>query len=77
MDGHLPESVKSERVKYLEELSDALNAEYRLRFKGTRQEVLFEGRVKGGLMGGYTGNYLRVERPYVAEQIGQIVTVIY
>ncbi len=77
MDGHLPESVKTERVKLLEELSDALNAEYRLRFKGTRQEVLFEGRVKGGLMGGYTGNYLRVERPYVAEQIGQIVTVIY
>ena len=77
MDGHLPESVKTERVKVLEALSDALHEEYRLRFVGTRQKVLFEGRVKGGLMGGYTGNYLRVERPYVAEQIGQIVSVIY
>lgn len=77
MEGHLPESVKTERVKVLEELSDNLHEEYRRRFVGTRQEVLFEGRVKGGLMGGYTGNYLRVERPYVAEQIGQIVPVIF
>ena len=77
MEGHLPESLKTQRVKHLEALSDSLHEEYRLRFVGTRQEVLFEGRVKGGLMGGYTGNYLRVERPYVAEQIGQIVPVIY
>lgn len=77
MEGHLPENVKTERVKILEELSDYLHEDYRRRFLGTSQEVLFEGRVKGGLMGGYTGNYLRVERPYVAEQIGQIVPVIF
>ena len=77
MDGHLPETVKTRRVKILEELSDTLNLEYRKRFVGTRQEVLFEGRVKGGLMGGYTGNYLRVELPFRAEAIGQIVPVIY
>ena len=77
MEGHLPESVKTERVKVLEALSDTLHEEYRLRFVGTKQDVLFEGRLKGGLMGGYTGNYLRVERPYIAEQIGQIVPVIY
>ncbi|MBP5692830.1 MAG: tRNA (N(6)-L-threonylcarbamoyladenosine(37)-C(2))-methylthiotransferase MtaB [Bacteroidales bacterium] len=77
MEGHLPENVKTERVKILEELSDHLHEDYRRRFLGTSQEVLFEGRVRGGLMGGYTGNYLRVERPYVAEQIGQIVPVIF
>jgi threonylcarbamoyladenosine tRNA methylthiotransferase MtaB len=77
MEGHLPENVKTERVKILEKLSDHLHEDYRRRFIGTSQEVLFEGRVKGGLMGGYTGNYLRVERPYVAEQIGQIVPVIF
>lgn len=77
MEGHLPENVKTERVKILEELSDHLHEDYRRRFLGTSQEVLFEGRVKCGLMGGYTGNYLRVERPYVAEQIGQIVPVIF
>ena len=77
MEGHLPENVKTERVKILEELSDHLHEDYRRRFIGTSQEVLFEGRVKGGLMGGYTGNYLRVERPFVAKQIGQIVPVIF
>lgn len=77
MEGHLPELVKTERVKTLEALSDSLHEEYRLRFVGTEQKVLYEGRVKGGQMGGYTGNYLRVERPYREEQIGQVVSVIY
>ena len=45
------------------------------RFAGSEQSVLFESTQKGGKMFGYTGNYIRVERPYNAELIGQIVKV--
>lgn len=78
MDGHLPESVKTQRVKALEELSNELHAEYCNRFKGSVQKVLFEGKVtgNGSLMGGYTGNYIRVERPYNELSIGKIEEVV-
>ena len=78
MEGHLPESVKTQRVKVLEELSDRLHAEYCNRFKGSLQKVLFEGKVtgNGSLMGGYTGNYIRVERPYNESSIGKIEEVV-
>ncbi|MBR2136164.1 MAG: tRNA (N(6)-L-threonylcarbamoyladenosine(37)-C(2))-methylthiotransferase MtaB [Bacteroidales bacterium] len=76
MEGQVPESVKTQRVKALEQLSDELHQQYCSRYVGSVQKVLFEGRVKGSLMGGYTGNYIRVERPYDASSIGKIVEVI-
>ena len=76
MPGQLPESVKTQRVKALEQLSDELHQQYCSRYVGSVQKVLFEGRVKGSLMGGYTGNYIRVERPYDASSIGKIVEVV-
>lgn len=77
MEGHLPEIVKTARVRVLEDLSDSLHAQYRQRFDASFQQVLWEGRVKGNpkLMGGYTGNYLRVERPYDQSLIGHITEV--
>lgn len=77
MEGHLPEIVKTARVRVLEDLSDSLHTQYRQRFDGSLQQVLWEGRVKGNpkLMGGYTGNYLRVERPYDQSLIGHITEV--
>ncbi len=78
MDGHIADKVKTERVEVLEALSASLHTEYEQRFKGSVQKVLFEGKIKGtqNLMGGYTGNYLRVERPYEKEAIGKIREVI-
>ena len=76
MEGQVPESVKTQRVKALEQLSDELHQQYCSRYVGSLQKVLFEGRVKGSLMGGYTGNYIRVERPYDASSIGKIVEVV-
>ncbi len=76
MEGQVPESVKTQRVKALEQLSDELHQQYCSRYVGSVQKVLFEGRVKGSLMGGYTGNYIRVERPYDASSIGKIVEVV-
>jgi MiaB-like tRNA modifying enzyme len=76
MPNQVDESVKHSRVEALTQLSDMLNNEYVSRFKGTQQDVLFESTQKGGKMYGYTGNYIRVERPYIMENIGKIISVI-
>lgn len=75
MQNQVREAEKTRRVEALVQLSDRLHAEYAGRFKGTRQEVLFESTQKGGMMFGYTGNYIRVERPYDRTSIGKIVEV--
>ncbi len=72
----IQESIKSERVAALTELSDKLYAEYCQRYSGTTQPVLFESTVKGGKMYGYTGNYIKVEREYNKGAIGEIVGVV-
>lgn len=76
MPGQVRESEKTRRVEELVRLSDRLHGEYVERFRGSRQQVLFESTQKGGLMFGYTGNYIRVERPYDREAIGKIMEVI-
>lgn len=58
------DSVKTERVARLEALCAGLHSEFIERNRGRRSQVLWESDVKDGLMGGYTGNYIRVERPY-------------
>ena len=55
------DSVKAQRVAALEELCDQIHAEFVSANKGVREKVLWESSVKGGLMGGYTGNYIRLE----------------
>ena len=69
----IQDSVKTERVNRLEALCKELNDAFIARNKGTKGEVLFESSVKGGHMFGYTGNYIRVERPYEADKVGTIV----
>ena len=75
MKGQVREIVKTQRVEKLMQLSDKLHDEYCCRFKGTEQEVLFESANKDGKMFGYTGNYIKVERPYNEELIGEIAKV--
>lgn len=58
------DSVKTERVARLEELCAELHSAFVERNRGRRSQVLWESDVKDGMMGGYTGNYIRVERPY-------------
>lgn len=67
--------VADERVKRLTELSGRLHREFSEQFIGTEAKVLFESTKKGGLMFGYTENYLRVEVPYQKERINRIVSV--
>jgi threonylcarbamoyladenosine tRNA methylthiotransferase MtaB len=58
------DSVKTERVARLEALCDELHTAFTAANKGVHTEVLWESSVKGGQMGGYTANYIRVEKPW-------------
>ena len=70
------ESVKTERAARLQALSDRLHAEFTAANAGRTARVLFESKLKGGQMFGYTENYLRVERPYDKSLIGKIVEIL-
>lgn len=60
----VPDAVKTERVARLETLCDELHAAFVAAHTGLKETVLWESSVKNGKMGGYTGNYIRVEKPF-------------
>ncbi len=68
--------IKTKRVQMLEELCRELHEEFVRANAGVREKVLFESTDKRGMMEGYTGNYIRISRPYDPEQIGQIIDII-
>ena len=69
------DSVKQERVAALEGLCEELHTEFVSANKGVREKVLWESSVKGGLMGGYTGNYIRLEKPFDAALVNTLEEV--
>ncbi|MDO5322086.1 MAG: tRNA (N(6)-L-threonylcarbamoyladenosine(37)-C(2))-methylthiotransferase MtaB [Bacteroidia bacterium] len=75
MPDQIGEEVKKQRVAALEELCARLSAEFREANKGVAERVLFESTNRKGTMEGYTGNYIRVERPYDPELVNQLVDV--
>lgn len=70
------DSVKTARVQMLEELCARLHEEFVEANKGVAEKVLFESTDRNGMMEGYTGNYIRISRPYDKELIGTIVDVV-
>lgn len=68
--------VKTKRVQMLEDLSAILHQEFIAANKGVREKVLFESTDRKGMMEGYTGNYIRVSRPYDPEMIGTVADII-
>ena len=66
---------KTLRVQMLEELSAQLHAEFLDSNKGVAEQVLFESTDRKGMMEGYTGNYIRISRPFDPSLIGKIVDV--
>ena len=66
---------KTLRVQMLEELSAQLHAEFLESNKGVAEQVLFESTDRKGMMEGYTGNYIRISRPFDRALIGKIVDV--
>ncbi len=67
--------VKTKRVQMLEELCKELHDEFIESNKGVSEKVLFESTDRKGMMEGYTGNYIRISRPYDPELIGKIIDI--
>lgn len=76
MPGQVPEEEKHRRVAVLEDLCARLHAEFHGLNRGVAEKVLFESTKRGGKMEGYTGNYIRVERPYDPALVNTLVDVI-
>lgn len=76
MPGQVDESVKNERVRILEELSAELHNSFCDENIGQEKMVLFESTRKGGMMYGYTENYIRVEVPYDRSLIGKVSRLV-
>ena len=68
--------VKTKRVQMLEALCEELHREFIEANTGVSEKVLFESTDRKGMMEGYTGNYIRVSRPFDSELIGKIVDVV-
>lgn len=75
MKDQVQDSVKTERVKILEELCGELHSEFISKNRGVHEKVLFESSDKDGRMFGYTGNYIRIERPYDPGIAGKIIDI--
>ena len=76
MGGQVQESVRTARAARLEALCEELHTEFVASCKGTRETVLWESARKGGMMEGYTGNYIRLERPYDPALAGTLQEVV-
>lgn len=63
------------RAKRLEELSSRCHYDFCKRYVGTTAEVLFESTMRGGMMTGFTSNYLKIKVPYDKRYINRIVNV--
>ena len=59
----------------LEELCDELHYNFCAQGVGAEMDVLFESTMRGGMMYGYTGNYIRVKAPYRRDLINKICRV--
>ena len=75
MPNKVPSYISTQRVARLEELSDALHYEFCAQGVGKEMDVLFESTMRGGMMYGYTGNYIRVKAPYRCDLINSICRV--
>ena len=76
MPDQVQDSLKTERVARLEALCEDLHAAFVAANKGLPERVLWESTVKDGLMSGYTGNYIRVEKPYDPALVNTLEEII-
>ena len=75
MPDQVQDRIKTARVERLEALCRELEAEFIATNRGRKERVLWESDKKDGRMAGYTGNYIRIERPYDATRVGTIEEV--
>lgn len=76
MPDQVDEKVKAERVARLEAMCENLHARFVEENRGVHEKVLFESRDRNGNMSGYTGNYIRISRPYDKALVGRLTEII-
>ena len=76
MSGQVPEAEKHRRVAVVEALCARLHTEFLEANRGVREKVLFESTDRDGFMEGYTGNYIRVSRPFDPALVGRLAEVV-
>ena len=75
MKGQVQSSVATERVAELEKLCEKLHRNFCIKGVGNEDYVLFESTIRGGMIFGYTGNYIRVKAPFDRRLINTICRV--
>lgn len=73
MNGVVPVNIRHERNKALRNLSYMKMQYFTEAHRGQTRKVLFEASEKGGMMEGYTDNYIRISTPYREEWVNKIV----
>jgi len=71
----VPAYAAARRVERLETLCGRLHRAFCGAAIGREEQVLFESTVRGGLMSGFTGNYIRVKVPFDRTKINEICRV--
>ena len=71
----VPLKVRGERVEMLRILSEKKRQAFYRQHLNTVRAVLFEKEEKGGIMHGFTDNYIKVSAPYDPLMINEIVEV--
>jgi len=74
-EGIVPHEVRKDRNRRLTILSEKKRRAFYQRFIGTQRPVLVEQEEKGGMLSGFTDNYLRVHVPYDTALVNAIVPV--
>lgn len=69
----VPIPVRQERTKALRNLSYKKMQYFAEQHNGQTRKVLFESAQKNGMIEGYTDNYIKVQTPYRAEWVNEIV----
>lgn len=76
MKDQVRDYVKTERVARLEQLCRGLHESFVADNRGVSETVLWESTEKDGLMSGYTGNYIRVSRPFDESLVGSLQKIV-
>jgi threonylcarbamoyladenosine tRNA methylthiotransferase MtaB len=75
MPGQLSRAVKNERSRILRSLSEKKLRQFYTRHLGSTRPVLFEGKTEGGMISGYSDNYIKVLIPEEEALKNQILPV--
>lgn len=75
MKNKVDHAVKEKRSKLLHKLSDKKRMSFYNSCIGKSATVLFEAKKHNGRMFGYTGNYIKAEKPFDINDVGSVLKV--